>query len=325
MEQIALVLAGGEGTRLFPASQSDHPKQFLKLFDETSLLENTLNRLSFVDTTYIITQERYTQKIQDITDTANIIIEPAAKNTGPAMIYGAHEIAKNHGNPCVLATPSDHYISGEFASTANNAMRTAQATDGLVTIGVEPTRPETEYGYIEPNEKIDDYYSVSTFHEKPPLERAKQYIDADYQWNSGIFAWQPETLLQAASRSEPMKSFVKRLESDSPGKAFDKISPISIDEAVFEIATNVYMVSASFEWDDVGTWDALERILDGDNTILGNAETIDASGNILASDTHQINVIGVDDLIIAAYNDHVLVLPKHESRRVRELVNRLSE
>ncbi|MFB6187430.1 MAG: mannose-1-phosphate guanylyltransferase [Halobacteriaceae archaeon] len=325
MEHIALVLAGGEGTRLFPASQSDHPKQFLQLFNDTSLLESTLDRLSFVDTTYIITRERYVQKIKNKTDTPNIIIEPISKNTGPAMIYGAHKIAKNHDNPCVLATPSDHYISGEFAATAKKALRAAKATDGLVTIGVEPTRIETEYGYIEPNEQINDYYSVSTFHEKPSFETAKQYIDADYKWNSGIFAWQPDTLLKAASRTEPMKSFVKRLQAGSPVEAFDRISSISIDEAVFETATNVYMVSASFEWDDVGTWDALERILDGDNTILGNATTIDASGNILASDTHQINVIGIDDLIIAAYNGHVLVLPKNESDRVRELVNRLAE
>jgi len=213
------------------------------------------------------------------------------------------------------------------------AARVATKTDGLVTIGVEPTRAATGYGYLKPGDvdEGEEYARVETFTEKPDPGAAARYVHHGYLWNAGIFAWTPTALFDAA-RETDLAPFVEALDSGDPEEGFAAVDPVSIDYAVLEPAASegvVSVVRAGFAWDDLGAWDAMERVGETDengNTVLGEALVRDASETIVASDgdTH-VSVLGVSDLVVAAYGDRVLVLPKHEAQRVREVVSELRE
>jgi mannose-1-phosphate guanylyltransferase len=226
----------------------------------------------------------------------------------------------------MLSLPSDHHVAGDFATTARTAARVAAETEGLVTVGVEPTRPATGYGYIEPGEQPNGFARVAQFVEKPDEATAKTYVEAGHYWNAGIFAWTPTALLDAA-RDTPLEPLVEALDDDDPERGFGAVESVSIDYAVLERADDVFVVPASFEWDDLGSWDAVGRVLDSDsdgNVILGDGLTIDASDCVLASDGH-VSVVGVDGLVVASYDGKTLVVPREQSQRVREVVAQLDE
>ena len=323
---IALLMAGGTGTRLYPASRSHRPKQFLSFDGEGSLLAQTTDRVGFADEVYVSTRERYADAVREHAPEAGVLVEPEGKDTGPALVYATHRIREQVGDAVVLALPSDHVVSGRFARTARRAVRVADETEGLVTIGVEPTRPATGYGYIEPGEAFDGYARVARFREKPDRETAAGLVEQGCYWNAGMFAWTPDALLREA-RDSPLAPLVDALDDGDPEAGFDAVDPVSIDYAVMERTRDAYVVPAGFEWDDLGAWDALERVRDADedgNAVLGDALAVDASGNVVAGDKH-VSVVGVDDLVVAAYDDRVLVVPKADAQRVREVVARLKD
>ncbi|MCF2239811.1 MULTISPECIES: mannose-1-phosphate guanylyltransferase [Halobacterium] len=318
----AVLLAGGTGTRLYPASRSHRPKQLLALGDDDrSLLRRTADRAAFADDLLAVTREAYADRVRDEVPEATVLVEPAGKDTGPALAYAASEVRARFGEDAVmLCLPSDHVVGDGFQETAETAVDVAARTDGLVTIGVEPDRPATGYGYIEPGDDHGDHRGVAVFREKPDAETASRLVDRGCLWNAGMFAWTPTAFLDAA-RSGPLDPLVDALATDAdPATAFERVDPVSVDYAVLERAADVRVVPAAFDWDDLGAWNALGRLLDGENAVLGDATTIDATGNVLASDDKHVSVVGVDDLVVAAYDDRVLVVPRADAQRVREVV-----
>lgn len=331
---VALVMAGGTGTRLYPASRADRPKQFLSFGSDDSLLRQTVERVGFADEIYVSTAEEHANRVREEVPEAGVLVEPEAKDTGPALVYAAHRVREQVGECVLLCVPSDHHVTGAFESTARTAVRAAVETEGLVVFGIEPTRPATGYGYVEPGEGAGagepdgDYAPVEQFREKPDEETAKQFVADGFYWNAGLFAWTPDALLRAA-RDSPLQPLIAALEAGDPERGFEEVEPVSIDYAVMERADDVYVVPADFEWDDVGSWDALERVVETDedgNAVLGETLTIDAGDNVVAADdvTH-VSVVGVEGLVVAAYDDRVLVVPKDEAQRVREVVEELRE
>lgn len=346
---VACVLAGGTGTRLYPASTEHTPKQFRSFGDEKSLLARTIERVAFADAIYVLTREALEEGAREIVADAavagervTILTEPRAKDTGPALVYAAHRIGQEIGDCVLLSLPSDHHVADGndevdmttgFEGTMREAARVAADSKKLVTIGVEPTRAATGYGYLKPNEvdENEKYTRVETFKEKPDPGAAARYVHHGYLWNAGIFAWTPTALLDAARKTD-LAPLVAALDARSPEEGFAAVESVSIDHAVLEPAAAegiVAVVRAGFAWDDLGAWDAMERVGESDedgNTVLGEALVRDASGTIVASDADtQVSVLGVSDLIVAAYENRVLVLPKHEAQRVREVVLELRE
>jgi mannose-1-phosphate guanylyltransferase len=361
MQTVALVLAGGIGSRLYPASRGHRPKQFLELGGDESLLARTVARADFADHVVVATRQEFADEAAVHAPDAEILVEPKGKDTGPALAYATHRIWETYGdggvaggdgtgsdegdgshdegdgmdddraveNLVVVAMPSDHHVADPdaFSETMRAGAYVASETGNLVTFGVTPDRPDTGYGYIEPGTDHGDYRSVRKFHEKPDGATAAEYVDAGYLWNSGLFAWTPESFFEAADDS-PLAPLVDAFARDDPESGFDAVDPVSIDYAVMERAENVAVVPADFEWDDLGSWDALERILrrDGDgNVSFGDALHVDAADNVVASDGKHVSLVGVSGLAVVAFDDRVLVVPKGEAQRVREAVAKLKE
>ncbi|WP_232703105.1 mannose-1-phosphate guanylyltransferase [Halobacterium wangiae] len=319
----AVLLAGGTGTRLYPASRSHRPKQFLALGDDDrSLLRRTADRAAFADDIFVVTRESYADRVREEVPEATVLVEPAGRDTGPALAYAAQEVRKRASDAAMLCLPSDHVVGDGFRETAETAVDVAARTGTLVTLGVEPDRPATGYGYVEPGADQGDHFAVEQFREKPDEATAERLLDRGCLWNAGMFAWTPEAFL-AAARDGPLEPVVESLESGDPDAAFDAVDPVSVDYAVLERAADVRVVPAAFDWDDVGAWDALARLLDGENATMGDSLTIDASGNVLASDDKHVSVVGADDLVVAAFDDRVLVVPIDDAQRVREVVAEL--
>ena len=350
---VAVVLAGGTGSRLYPASRSDKPKQFLSLFGEASLLERTVERARAVaDTVVVLTRASYAEGVAERVPDAEVLVEPAGRDTGPALLYATHEIGRRHDDAVVVALPSDHLIGeadGEtagFAPAIRQGVGVAAATDRLVTFGVEPTRPETGYGYIEAAAAPDGagdaadgdgsadaaWSPVASFHEKPDPDTAEAYVDAGHYWNAGLFAWRPAAFLAAAD-SPPLAPLLDALRSGDGAEvraAFEAAEPVSVDHAVLESAPDVAVVPASFSWDDIGSWDALARVLDADAD--GNVATegatlrsVDAADNVVAADDAHVSLVGVSDLAVVAWGDRVVVVPTERAQDVKRLVRALEE
>lgn len=323
---VALVLAGGTGTRLYPASRSRRPKQFLDFGGDDSLLARTIDRADFADDLFVAVGEDHAPLVREHVPDVQLIVEPEAKDTGPALVYATHRIYEAVGDCVILVLPSDHHVDGAFESTARMAANVAVETRGVVTFGIEPTRPATGYGYIEPETGYDGYFSVAKFREKPDRETAERFVEGGFYWNSGMFAWTPDAFLREA-RASPLAPLVDALDEGDPERGFAAVEPISVDYAVLERTDEVYVAPATFEWDDLGSWDALERFIEPDangNVALADTLAIDASDNVVVGDKH-VSLVGVEDLVVVAFDDRVLVVPKAQAQRVREVAKRLRE
>ena len=324
---VAVILAGGTGSRLYPASRSHRPKQFLSLGGEESLLSRTVDRTGFADETLVVTREAFAAEAAEHAPDATIVTEPEGKDTGPAMVYATHRARELVArNPVVVPLPADHHVpdAAAFGAAMERGARVAADTGRLVAFGVEPARPDTGYGYIEPGADKGEFRTLSAFHEKPDARTAADYVEAGYYWNAGMFAWTPAALF-AAARDTPLGPLVDALERGDAEAGFAAVDPVSVDYAVMERTADAVVVPVEFAWDDLGTWDALARVLapdDDGNAVDADALALDARDNVVAGDAH-VSLVGVSDLCVVAYDDRVLVVPKDEAGRVREVADRL--
>jgi len=330
---VACVLAGGTGTRLYPASRSHRPKQLLALDDDESLLARTVDRVAFADETVVLTGGEHADAVREHAPDADVVVEPAPKDTGPALAYAARHAREAYGDCVLLCVPADHHVDGEFRRVARTAAAVAFDTDGLVTMGVEPTRPATGYGYVEPEEfqsvalgrdrGTAEYAPVAAFREKPDRDTAARLRELGCLWNAGIFAWTPDAFLRECEGTP-----LEPLADGDLAAGFAAAPSVSVDYAVLERTDDAYVVPAEFEWDDLGSWDALGRVLDSDadgNVALGDATLIDTNDSVVASDDKHVAVVEGEGLVVAAFDDRVLVAPRDASQRVREVVAAIRE
>jgi mannose-1-phosphate guanylyltransferase len=347
---VALIMAGGVGQRFWPLSTADRPKQFLDL-ERTgrTLLQATFDRVlpaaTRADNIFIITGEHYAKLVQEQLPELpkdNILLEPIGRDTAPAIALAMLEIKHRRGNVVVGVFPSDHRVGNlpAFLDVTTVAIEQAQRTKGLITLGIEPNHPATGYGYIERGEAAgrsyregqyqDCLFQVTRFVEKPPLELAKAYLaSGKFSWNGGIFFWQIETVLRELAIYAPLllNTLTEARQTGSVKEVFPALPKISIDYAVLEKTKNAFVIPAEFEWDDLGDWQALERLLQkeqGDiNTVVGRHVGLEASGNIIYSEDENdmIVTLGIEDLIIVKRQNAMLLARKDKIQDIKRLLN----
>ena len=340
-----VILAGGSGTRFWPYSRSSRPKQLLNIVGEKSMLQMTVDRLKKIKKIthiYIITRkDLYDQIIEEVdgVDPKNVIVEPSGKNTAPAIGMMAALFQLNHKDEIMGVFPADHLIVGhkKFEKAINTADYIARKDSNLVTIGIKPTFASTAYGYIQydENSEIDhfDSYHVKAFAEKPHGKLAKRFLSSgDFLWNAGMFFWRVDTFMDSLNKYLPElhDSLTKIAPKLSSGESFDGlwdlIEPESIDYGLLEKASNIYVVSGEFTWNDIGSWNALYDILnpskDG-NIVKGNGEVIKGKNNLIHSNGRLTAIVGADDLIVINTDDATLVVPNDKVEDVKELVEML--
>ena len=299
MTRVAVILAGGAGTRLWPLSSDAKPKQFLRLFDGESLLQKTWKRVVKLlppESIYISTNERYRDLcLADLADLRadNIVTEPARRNTAPAIALTSFELESRLGGDTVIAfLPSDHFVGDEteFVRVLDRAFAFAERNDSLVTIAIAPTEPHTGYGYLELGDAIEPgVIALRRIVEKPSRERAEEFVRAgNYAWNGGMFIWRAKVFRAELERAAPDVARVTREHyGDAPS--------ISIDYALMEKAQRVATVRGDFDWSDVGSWAAVARL--AGSSVFTHSE----SGR-------RIVVVGVDNVAVVESSDGILVL-----------------
>lgn len=340
-----MILAGGGGTRLWPASRRKRPKQLLTLGGKESLLGATFRRTEAVfgrERTLVVTAADQVEALKEVLPDLppeNLVAEPAARNTAAAVGLGAAVVARRAGPGAVLAVlPSDHHIGDEprFAATLETAL--GQARDAIVTIGIKPTHPETGFGYVEQGARIaEGVYEVARFVEKPDAARAAQYLAAGtFLWNSGMFFFTAERLLAEARQHLPglgaaldalvaTKDFPAALRTLYLG-----VPSISIDFGIMEKASGIRVVPGDFGWNDVGSWAALSAIRPADaagNVVSGETVVAETRGSIVLSEPGAplVGVVGVEDLVVIATKDAVLVVHRDRAQEVRRIVDALKD
>ncbi|MFK8110797.1 MAG: mannose-1-phosphate guanylyltransferase [Rubripirellula sp.] len=348
----AVIMAGGSGTRFWPASRKLVPKQLLPLSGERTMLQSTVDRLGDLiapERQMILTNKILTEAVAKQLPgipVQNIVGEPCKRDTAPCIGLAAAMVHRADPEGTMVVMPSDHVIkSPEKFQLAISAADKLIAEDPtrIVTFGIKPSYPAESFGYVQRADEIAvdgvSAYQVEKFREKPDLATAEQYVaSGDFYWNSGIFVWRASTILDAMATNVPqMRSQIDKIadamDSDSFQDTFEKefaaIQGTSIDYAVMESYSNVVMIEAPFPWDDVGSWQALQRLNDPDadgNTVVGSHIGIDTKGTIVhAQPGHTIVTIDIDDLIVVQTADATLVAPKHAEERVREAVKALEE
>jgi len=345
-EQFALILAGGGGTRLWPASRRSRPKQLLSLGASESLLAATFRRLSAIvgpERTLIVTAADQVQAIREALPglpADNLVVEPAPRNTAPAVGLAAAHVARRAGQDALLAVvPSDAFISNEPQYAAVLRIALAQAGQAIVTIGIRPLRPETGYGYLQTGAKVAgsaEVRQVARFVEKPDLETARAYLaSGEYLWNSGMFFFSAGRLLAEARQHLPELSALLDEIATSPDpialaqERYPRVPAISIDYGIMEKAHGIRVVPGDFGWSDVGSWAALSEIRPSDvdgNVISGDAIVKASKGSVVMAEPGAplLGVVGVEGIVVVATRDAVLVVPKHRAQEVRSVVDELS-
>ncbi len=347
----AVIMAGGTGTRFWPRSRKSKPKQFLNLFGDQTMIQQTVDRLDgFVDNerVMVVTNKDYVDIVEEqlpSIDSSLIIGEPVARNTAPCVAAAAAILNKRDPESVMVVLPADHRIGNqkEFKNTLNTAVETAKQENSLVTIGITPNRPETGYGYIrrERDRAIaglsHPVYKVRTFTEKPELETAKEFLaSGDYLWNSGIFIWKTGTIIEAFRQHLPeiyrqIEVLQKTDGSEEDIRAFYEACPsISIDYGIMEKAGKVHVVPGDFDWNDVGSWKAVHELSGKDsegNTVV-HTKTLfqNSSGNYVSGEGKKlIAFAGVDNVALVETEDAILIVNLEQAQDVKKVVEELKK
>lgn len=345
-----VIMAGGVGSRFWPMSRTSQPKQFLDILGTgETLLQQTARRFDKVcppENVFIVTNEMYRDLIKEQIphlENRQILCEPARRNTAPAIAFAAYKIAAENKDANLVVAPSDHVIlkEKEFENDIKTVLKAASENNWLMTLGIKPSRPDTGYGYIQfaddhPFAEEERIHKVKTFTEKPELDLAKTFLDSgDFLWNSGIFAWSLQSILQAFKKhlpdidslfSEGMDKFNTPKEEEFITNTFSRCKSISIDYGVMEKADNVYVIASDFGWSDLGTWGSLYDIRKKDengNAIIGkNVLTYDSKNCIVNTSDKKVVVLqGLDDYVIVENETALLVIRKQDEQQIRQIVH----
>jgi len=346
----AVIMAGGIGSRFWPVSTSNYPKQFHDMLGTgQSLLQKTyarINKIVPAENIYILTNERYLQltleQLPDISE-QQVVLEPAMRNTAPCILLAALKIQKQNPNALMLVAPSDHWIEDEeaYANDVIRCYKASEEADILMTLGILPTFPNTGYGYIESDSEENlEIKKVKQFREKPDYETAKRFLaDGNFLWNAGIFIWSVKSIVNSYKthlnqmythffsgwnqlNTPEEKTFIQ--------KEYAKAENISIDYGILEKAENVYVKPATFDWNDLGTWGALYDKLSKDeqDNATVNAEVLyrEASNNIVFTSRKKFVVVEeLNDYIIVDKEDVLLIYPKRKEQEIKMLINEVDE
>lgn len=349
MKVYPVILAGGAGTRLWPLSREDKPKQFHDLTGSGTLFEETIRRLKPIrpQMNVIVTGDRYAdltrQELKRMKLKGAVLTEPMPRNTAPAILFAATYLEKLDEDSIMIVLPADHHITKKdvFVATVKKAIETARK-DALVTIGIKPTYPETGYGYIKAQKGAGDILGVDRFVEKPNVETAQQYLDeGNFFWNSGIFVWKTSVILDWFQRLMPecyekfaplrKLSASKMLARDPQAasirkKVFSSIGPVSIDYGIMERAENRAVIPSEFGWADLGSWQSIDDILPHDEAMNRTTKKddvifINAKNCSAVTENTRVAVIGLTNVFIVQDGDNILVMEKSASQDVRKVVD----
>ena len=346
----AVLMAGGVGSRFWPVSTSENPKQFHDMLGTgTTLIQKTFQRLNkFVPTEniLILTNERYNDLVLEqlpMVKQDQVVLEPAMRNTAPCILYAALKIQKMNPDGVMIVAPSDHWIEDEvaFAKDVTACFEKCEHEEVLCTLGIKPSFPNTGFGYIE-FDKTDaaQLKTVNQFREKPDYETAKEFLaQGNFLWNAGIFMWSVKTIVDAFKAYQPkqyklfaagMKAYNTADERAFIAENYPKAENISIDYAILEQSKAIYVLAATFDWNDLGTWGSLFDKLDKDtagNAVV-NAQVLaeDASGNMIRSPKDKIVVVdGLQDYIIVDKKDVLLIYPKAKEQDIKKVLNKVKD
>lgn len=347
LKKTALIMAGGRGERFWPKSRKNLPKQFLSLTDDgKTMIQLTVERilpLVKMEDIYISTNRDYKelvrQQLPEIPE-ENILCEPVGRNTAPCIGLGAVHMRKKYEDAVMYVLPSDHLIkyTSIFLSTLTDAGEVAEQGENLVTLGITPDCPETGYGYIKflPDQMLGRAFEVDRFVEKPDLETAKEYVASEqYLWNSGMFIWKVSAILKNLETYLPETYQGLNRIADAIGteeeelvleKEFSAFQSESIDYGIMEKAKNIYILSGSFGWDDVGSWLAVGRIKKSNefgNVINGNAVTVDTKNCIIQGGKKLIATVGIEDIIVVDTEDALLICEKDSAGNIKKVLENL--
>lgn len=340
------IMAGGIGSRFWPSSRTNYPKQFLDILNTgKSLIQWTYERFAtFIpeENIFVVTSEEYTgivQKQLPRLNPENILAEPSRKNTAPCVAYISFKLLQKDPLASLIIAPSDHMIldNENFRNTTLHALDFVNHIKSLVTLGIKPTHPNTGYGYIQHDALpvADGIYKVKTFTEKPNLELAKTFIaSGDFLWNAGIFVWQVKNVIKAFEQYQPemfelFDSEREKLNTAEEQEAINRIYPlctnVSIDFAIMEKADNVYVIPSDFGWSDLGTWNSAYDNLEKDylgNAVAGeNVIVIDATRCMVSAPKEKLLVLqGIDDCIVVDTKDVLLICKKEKEQSIKEYV-----
>lgn len=340
----AVIMAGGIGSRFWPMSTSEHPKQFMDILGTgKTLLQQTFDRLARVcpaNNIYIVTNERYraiTMAQLPGINSGQVLCEPDRRNTAPCIAYANLRILKSDPKASIIVAPSDHLILKEdiFSDLVEKSLNYVSEKDVLLTIGIKPSRPDTGYGYINYETGKDGFVKVKSFREKPDLETAKNFLaSGDYSWNSGMFIWNIKSI-QSAYKTLLPNMYAQFMPGENKMGTDDETSfinsiysqcdNISIDYGIMEKAPNVEVINGDFGWSDLGTWGSLYTHIDHDshgNALVGkNIMTFNSSGNIThISGEKQVVLQGLHDFIVIDHDNTLLICKKEEEQEIKKIV-----
>lgn len=346
----AILMAGGVGSRFWPVSTQDFPKQFHDMLGTgDTLIQKTFHRLANLipkENIFILTNELYNDLVFEqlpMVTQRQVVLEPAMRNTAPCILYAALKIQKENPDAVMIVAPSDHWIEDEqtFSKNVQQAFDFCQNNDALMTLGIQPTFPNTGYGYIEfDNTAPNAIKPVHQFREKPDYETAKSFIaQGNFLWNAGIFMWSAKSVVNAFQQNQPalFELFQKGIsiynttdESDFIATHYPNAENISVDYAIMESSTNVYVLPAEFDWNDLGTWGSLYDKLDKDSSenavVHARTLTEEASGNMIRTKADKIVVVdGLQDYIIVDKDDVLLIFPKAKEQDIKKVLQKVKD
>ena len=346
----AVLMAGGVGSRFWPISTTDNPKQFHDMLGTgTTLIQKTFQRLNkFVPTEniLILTNERYNDLVLEqlpMVRQEQVVLEPAMRNTAPCILYAAMKIQKMNKDAVMIVAPSDHWIEDEvaFAKDVTACFNKCETEDVLCTLGIKPAFPNTGFGYIEFNKSdAAQLKKVNQFREKPDYETAKEFLlQGNFLWNAGIFMWSIKTIVNAFKNYQPQQyqlfqdgfaAYNTAKEQKFIADHYPKAENISIDYAILENSKSIYVLEATFDWNDLGTWGSLYDKLDKkeSNNAIVNAKVLaqDASGNMIRSKAGKVVVVdGLNDYIIVDKDEVLLIYPKSKEQDIKQVLNKVKD